>query len=87
MPARVTSQQASHRPLDLKLIMPNIIYILTNEAMHGLVKIGYTQNLEQRMRELSAPSGVPLPFECHYAAEVPDHAPQHRAHGRKRELA
>lgn len=53
--------------------MPNIIYILTNEAMPGLVKIGYTQELVQRMRELSTPSGVPLPFECHYAAEVPDH--------------
>jgi len=53
--------------------MPNIIYVLTNEAMHGLVKIGLTQNLEQRMRELSSPSGVPLPFECHYAAEVPEH--------------
>lgn len=53
--------------------MPNIIYILTNEAMPGLVKIGYTLNLEQRMRELSTASGVPLPFECHYAAEVPDH--------------
>lgn len=53
--------------------MPNIIYILTNEAIPGLVKIGFTQNLEQRMRELSTASGVPLPFECHYAAEVPDH--------------
>lgn len=53
--------------------MPNIIYVLTNEAMHGLVKIGLTQNLEQRIRELSTPTGVPLPFECHYAAEVPDH--------------
>jgi hypothetical protein len=53
--------------------MPNIIYILTNEAMPGLVKIGYTTDLRQRMRELSSPSGVPLAFECHYAAEVPEH--------------
>lgn len=53
--------------------MPNTIYILTNEAMPGLVKIGLTQNLEQRMRELSTASGVPLPFDCHYAAEVPEH--------------
>ena len=53
--------------------MPNIIYILTNEAMPGLVKIGFTQDLTERLRSLSAASGVPLPFECHYAAEVPDH--------------
>lgn len=53
--------------------MPNIIYILTNEAMPGLVKIGFTQDLTQRLRELSTPTGVPLPFECHYAAEVPEH--------------
>jgi hypothetical protein len=53
--------------------MPNIIYILTNEAMPGLVKIGDTVDLKQRMRDLGAPSGVPLHFECHYAAEVPDH--------------
>jgi len=53
--------------------MPNIIYILTNEAMPGLVKIGHTTDLKQRMRELSSPSGVPLAFECHYAAEVPEH--------------
>lgn len=53
--------------------MPNIIYILTNEAMPGLVKIGFTQDLTQRLRDLSSSSGIPLPFECHYAAEVPDH--------------
>ncbi len=31
--------------------MANIIYILTHEAMPDLVKIGFTQNLEQRMRD------------------------------------
>jgi hypothetical protein len=53
--------------------MPNIVYILTNEAP-GLVKIGLTNdiNVESRIKELSAASGVPLPFECYFAAEVKD---------------
>ena len=52
--------------------MNEIIYILTNEAMPGYVKIGRTSNLEQRIRSLSRPSGVPLPFEVYYAGEVKD---------------
>lgn len=53
--------------------MPNIIYILTNEVMPGLVKIGFTGDLEERIRALSSATGVRLPFECYYAVEVPDH--------------
>jgi hypothetical protein len=54
--------------------MPNIIYLLTNEAMPGLVKIGFTtgESIEYRIAQLSGASGVPLPFECHFAAEVKD---------------
>jgi hypothetical protein len=53
--------------------MPNIVYVLTNEAMPGFVKIGLTtDNVESRMAQLSAHSGVPLPFECYFAAEVKD---------------
>lgn len=53
--------------------MPNIIYILTNEAMPGLVKIGLTtDSVESRITSLSTHSGVPLPFECYFAAEVKD---------------
>ena len=47
-----------------------IIYILTNEAMPGLVKIGKTENsIEQRMKELYK-TGVPVPFECFHASVV-----------------
>ena len=50
--------------------MPDFIYILTNEAMPGLIKIGKTSNsVAQRMRELDG-SGIPLPFQCYYAARV-----------------
>ena len=51
--------------------MNEIIYILTNEAMPGYVKIGKTNNdLEQRVRELSASTSVPLPFTVFYACTV-----------------
>ena len=55
--------------------MTSIVYILINDAMPGLVKIGLTgTSLEQRIRELDTTS-VPLPFKCYYAAEVGDVPP------------
>lgn len=53
--------------------MADIIYVLINESMPGLVKIGLTtDSVESRITQLSAHSGVPLPFECYFAAEVKD---------------
>ena len=53
--------------------MANTIYILTNEAMPGLIKIGKTdRDVEERVRELSRHTGVPLPFSIFYSAEVGD---------------
>jgi hypothetical protein len=53
--------------------MIDIIYILTNEAMPGYVKIGKTSSdLEQRVRDLSASTSVPLPFTVFYACKVKD---------------
>lgn len=50
--------------------MAEIVYILINDAMPGFVKIGFTaKDVEQRIRELDS-SGLPLPFECFYAAKV-----------------
>ena len=55
----------------LHLLMAEIIYVLTNEAMPGLVKIGLTtDDLSARVATLSSSTGVPLPFECYFAAEV-----------------
>jgi hypothetical protein len=52
--------------------MPEIVYILQNDAMPGLVKIGKTSSdLETRIRQLDT-TGIPLPFRCFYAAEVKD---------------
>lgn len=49
-----------------------IIYILTNEAMPGYVKIGKTTNNLQRIKDLSSSTSVPLPFICHHASIVKD---------------
>jgi len=49
--------------------MAEIVYVMTNEAMPGIVKIGRTGNIEQRIRELDT-TALPLPYECHYAAQV-----------------
>ena len=46
-----------------------IIYIISNPAMPGLVKIGKTIDLESRLKSLYS-SGVPLPFRCIYAKKV-----------------
>lgn len=48
-----------------------IIYVLTNQAMPGYVKIGKTtRGLEQRIAELSRSTSIPFPFECHFACIV-----------------
>lgn len=49
------------------------VYILKNEAMPGYIKIGLTQqdDVQVRLRQLDNTS-TPLPFECVYAARVPD---------------
>jgi hypothetical protein len=46
-----------------------VVYILTNESMPDTIKIGITDNLERRIKELDNTS-TPLPFECYYAVEV-----------------
>ncbi len=50
--------------------MAEIVYVLTNEAMPNIVKIGCTQgDLATRVRSLWQ-TGVPFPFEVFYACEV-----------------
>ena len=51
----------------------SIIYVLTNPAMPGLVKIGKTtqDNPQVRMNELNT-TGVPQSFRCDIAVEVED---------------
>ena len=43
--------------------------------MPGLVKVGLTtDSVEARLTQISSATGVPLPFECYFAAEVDDAA-------------
>ena len=50
--------------------MEGTVYVLTNPAMPNMVKIGKTtRDVELRLADLYS-TGVPLPFECEYAAKV-----------------
>ena len=51
--------------------MTEIVYVLTNPAMPGLVKIGKTANndVQDRINELFT-TGVPAPFRCEKAVKV-----------------
>lgn len=51
-----------------------IIYVLTNDAMPQMIKIGRTsgEGVERRVAELSRATGVPLPFKVAVARAVHD---------------
>lgn len=44
------------------------IYVLSNKTMPGLFKIGHTKhNVDDRAKEVSRATGVPIPFEVEWA--------------------
>lgn len=51
-----------------------IVYVLSNDAMPGLIKIGRTSGdgVGRRVAELSRSTGVPLPFKVEVARSVHD---------------
>ena len=51
-----------------------VVYVLSNPAMPGLLKIGHTTANDPvvRMGQLYNTPGVPLPFECERAVDVGD---------------
>lgn len=56
-----------------------IVYVLTNPAMHGLVKIGRTKSdVDGRVKQMFT-TQVPMPFECVYAVKVPHYIKTERA--------
>lgn len=51
------------------------VYVLSNKAMPGLLKIGYTMNtVEGRVKELSSATGVPSELIIEYQVECRDAA-------------
>jgi len=49
------------------------VYCMANDCMPGIYKIGYTNRTPNgRADELSAPSGVPFPFEVLFYLETKD---------------
>lgn len=48
------------------------IYVFTNDAMPGYIKIGITKDVKTRLKELDK-TGIPVPFRCHYAIQVEDY--------------
>ena len=65
------------------------VYVLTNQAMPGFVKIGMTtaEDVTKRMKEIYS-TGVPLPFNLEYACKVANpkevEAALHKAFGPQR---
>ena len=58
----------------------SIVYLLTNPAMPGLVKIGHTMQAQARTRlDQLYSTGVPVPFELVFACRVPNSAEVERA--------
>ena len=57
-----------------------IVYVLTNPAMPGIVKIGKTSrgSINARLNELYS-TGVPVPFECAFAGRVTDESKVEKA--------
>ena len=57
-----------------------IVYVLSNPAMPGLVKIGKTArgSVDVRLSELYS-TGVPVPFECEFAGRVADESKVEKA--------
>lgn len=60
------NDQLLHQP---SRVPTGIVYIVSNPAMPGYIKIGRTADLIHRINQLNS-SSVPLPFVCEYAGLV-----------------
>jgi hypothetical protein len=49
----------------------NVIYILTNPALEGYVKIGYAADLQKRIKQLSQALAIPYSFQAYAVYETP----------------
>jgi hypothetical protein len=58
--------------------VPENVYTLTNQYMPGLVKIGRSTNIDQRIADLSRPTGVPGKFVLEFAKSVTNSSEKER---------
>lgn len=57
------------------------IYILVNPAFPNLVKIGYADDVQKRMRTLNSNSGLPDPYHCYAVYKVRKRLEDLKLHG------
>ncbi|MBR4474437.1 MAG: GIY-YIG nuclease family protein [Oscillospiraceae bacterium] len=55
------------------------IYIMTNPALHDMVKIGYASNVEQRRQQLST-TALPYDYEIYATYETPGNLEDKKLH-------
>jgi hypothetical protein len=56
------------------------VYIMTNKAMPGLVKIGYAKNVEARRKEFSNQTCIPYEFEVYGVFKTTKYAADKKVH-------
>ena len=57
------------------LVVNDFLYLLSNPAMPGLIKIGFTdRSVEERVKELNSGTGIPVPFviEAYFGSHQPE---------------
>lgn len=56
------------------------VYLLSNPAMPGIIKVGFTtvSDIEVRLKQLYS-TGVPVPFECVYSKKLDNYKDAERA--------
>ena len=65
-----------HRPVRYA----GVVYVLVNAAFPSLVKIGYADDVERRMRSLNRNSGLPDPYHCYATYAVKERLEDLRLH-------
>lgn len=58
-----------------------VVYVLVNPAFANLVKIGYADDVEKRLKSLNSNSGLPDPYHCYAIYKVKKRLEDLKLHG------